>query len=79
MRVHLDYGVTGLEVELPGERVTIIEPFSRSELPDPRAALTTALRTPIGRPPLREVVRRGQSIAISVCDITRAQPRRETL
>jgi nickel-dependent lactate racemase len=41
--------------------------------------LLAALRSPIGRPPLRALVRRGQRIAISVCDITRAQPRREML
>lgn len=79
MRIRLDYGVNGLEVELPHERITVIEPSSRAELRDPRAALTAAFRAPIGRPPLRELVRPGQSVAISVCDITRAQPRRETL
>ena len=78
-RVRLDYGVGGLEVDLPQERTTIIEPVFRSAVADPHAALTAALRAPLGRPPLRERVRRGQTIAISVCDITRAQPRREML
>ena len=78
-RVRLDYGVGGLEVDLPQERTTIIEPVFRSAVADPHAALTAALRAPLGRPPLRELVRRGQTIAISVCDITRAQPRREML
>src|SRR5438034_7754051 len=79
MRVRLDYGVDGLEVDLPRERVTIIEPVFRSAVADPRAALIAALRAPLGRPPLREIVRRGQTVAISVCDITRAQPRQEML
>lgn len=79
MRIRLDYGIEGLEVDLPDERVTIIEPLPRASVPDPRAALTAALRAPLGRPPLRELVRRGQTVAISVCDVTRAQPRRETL
>jgi lactate racemase len=79
MRLRLDYGKNGLEVELPQERVTVIEPVFRDALPDPGAALKAALRSPIGRPPLREMVQPGQKIAISVCDITRAQPRRETL
>src|SRR5437879_5521930 len=79
MRVHLDYGVNGLEVDLPDERTMVIEPFSRSAVRDPRAALRAARRAPMGRPPLSEIVKPGQSIAISVCDITRAQPRRETL
>jgi len=69
----------GLDVDLPCERVTIIEPVFRPAVADPHTALTAALRAPLGRPPLREIVRRGQTVAISVCDITRAQPRQETL
>ena len=79
MRIRLDYGTDGLEVVLPDERVTVIEPVFRPALPDPHAALKAALGAPLGRPPLRELVRRGQTVAISVCDITRAQPRREML
>jgi nickel-dependent lactate racemase len=79
MRVRLDYGVDGLEVDLPHDRVTIIEPVFRPAVADPHAALTAALSAPLGRLPLRELVRRGQTVAISVCDITRAQPRREML
>ena len=79
MRVRLDYGVAGLEVDLPDERVTVIEPRSRPALADPRAALVAALRAPIAAPPLRELTSRGGRVAISVCDITRAQPRREML
>ena len=79
MRVHLDYGVNGLDVELPDHGVTVIEPRARPPLADPHAALIAALRAPRGRPPLRDIVRPGQTVAISVCDVTRAQPRRETL
>jgi len=79
MRVRLDYGSDGLEVNLPSDRVTVIQPAFRSAVADPHAALTAALRAPLGRPPLREIVRPGQKIAISVCDITRAQPRQAML
>ena len=79
MRVHLDYGLHGLDVDLPDDRVTVIEPIARPPLPDAGGALVAALRAPLGRPPLRDIVRPGQSVAISVCDVTRAQPRRETL
>jgi nickel-dependent lactate racemase len=79
MRVHLDYGVDGLDVDLPDQHLTVIEPAARPALRDPRGALLAALRAPLGRPPLRELVRPEQSVAISVCDVTRAQPRRETL
>jgi nickel-dependent lactate racemase len=79
MRIRLDYGDDGLEVDLAQERVTIIEPVFRPAVADPHSALKAALRAPLGRPPLRELVRRGQTVAISVCDITRAQPRQEML
>jgi nickel-dependent lactate racemase len=79
MRVRLDYGVNGLEVDLPQDRVTIIAPVFRPAIADPHAALLTAIRAPLGRPPLRQLLRRGQTVAISVCDITRAQPRQEML
>jgi nickel-dependent lactate racemase len=75
MKIRLDYGTSGLELELPAERTTVIEPIDRPPAPNPSAALAAALRRPIGSPPLRELIRQGQKIAISICDITRAQPR----
>jgi len=75
VRVKLDYGTDGLDVDLPDERVTVIEPVPRPAAPDPRAALLGAIRAPIEGQTLREIARPGQTVAISVCDITRAQPR----
>ena len=79
MRLRLDYGSDGLEVNLPEERVTVIEPVPRPAVPDAHATLLDAIRAPLDRAPLRELVRPGQRVAISVCDITRAQPRIEML
>jgi nickel-dependent lactate racemase len=79
LRLRLEYGVNGLDVDLPEERVTVIEPVFRPSLADPHTALVEAIRAPLERPPLRELARPGQTVAISVCDITRAQPRREML
>src|SRR6186713_679227 len=79
MRVRLDYGTEGLEVDLPDEHVTVIEPIPRAAVTDPHATLLSAMRAPLDRPPLSELVRTGQRVAISVCDITRAQPRRDML
>jgi nickel-dependent lactate racemase len=79
VRLRLDYGTAGLEVDLPDERVTVIEPMARPAVPDPRATLLRAIRSPLERAPLRDTVRAGQKVAISVCDITRAQPRIEML
>lgn len=75
MRVRLDYGTDGLDVELPDSRTTIVEPVHQAASEHPQRLLTSALREPVAGPPLREVVRHGQSVAISVCDITRPQPR----
>src|SRR6267378_2580029 len=75
MKLRLDYGTDGLAVELPGERATVIEPVFLPPAPNPGNVLRQALRSPAGKPPLRDLVRPGQKIGISVCDITRAQPR----
>ena len=76
MRLKLDYGTTGLEIDVPEDRTTVITPKHRAALPDPAAAMLAAVREPAGCPPLREIVRRGAKVAISICVITRAQPRR---
>ena len=74
MEVELAYGKTGLTVELPDERTTVIEPSHLPSLPDERGALLNALRVPVGASPLRRMVRPQQRVAISVCDITRPMP-----
>ena len=75
MRVRIDYGSTGLEVELPDDRTTVVEPMQQPAAASPQDLLVEALRKPVAGPPLREVVHPGQSVAITVCDITRPQPR----
>lgn len=79
MRIRLDYGSDGLDVDLPEERTVVVVPRHEVAVPDARAALVAALRDPIGAPPLRELTAAGQRVAISVCDITRAQPRADML
>ena len=75
MKLKLDYGSAGLTVEVPAERTTVIEPIPVPAAADAAATLRQAMGSPLGRRPLRELVRRGQKVGISVCDITRAQPR----
>ena len=75
MRVRLAYGVDGLEVELPDDRATVILPSHEQPAPDATAEVLRALRQPLDGRPLRELVQRGQTVAISICDGTRAQPR----
>ncbi len=77
MRITLDYGRTGLEVELPEERVVgplAIRPAP--PLPDPAAAIAEALAQPIGTRPLTALARGRRNACILVCDITRPVPNR---
>jgi nickel-dependent lactate racemase len=74
-RVRLAYGDDGLSVDLPAERTTVVEPLYVPGATDQRAVLRGALRASVAGPPLREIARRGQKVAISMCDGTRAQPR----
>ena len=74
MQIELAYGRTGLAVSLPSDRTTVIEPGFIPGLPDEVGALRTALRDPVGARPLRQMVAPGQTVAISVCDVTRPMP-----
>ena len=74
MRVRLAYGRTGLPIDLPEDRTTVIEPTYVPGIPDETGAVLAALRNPIGASPLRQLVRSDQTVAISVCDITRPMP-----
>jgi nickel-dependent lactate racemase len=78
MKVKLDYGTTGLSVDIPDD-ATVIEPHYLPPASDPHDVLIQAIRSPVGKPPLRELIRPGQKVGISVCDITRAQPRQAML
>ncbi|GAB2908152.1 nickel-dependent lactate racemase [Rhodococcus aerolatus] len=73
--VRLAYGQTGLTVAFPADRTTVVSPKETPAAPDTAAELRRALREPVAGPPLRDLVRPGQSIAVSLCDATRPQPR----
>ena len=76
MDVELLYGSTGLTISgLPDDRTTVVNPTHLPGVEDERAVVTEAIRRPVAGPPLRELLRPGQTVAISVCDGTRPQPR----
>jgi lactate racemase len=75
MKVRLAYGAGGLEVELPEERTTVVEPEFHAGAQDERAVLRAALAAPVAGPPLSALARPGAKVAISMCDGTRPQPR----
>lgn len=75
MRVRLEYARTGLEVELPGERV--VRQLAYKDvvpLADPHAVLTGVLTHPTGTPPLSELARGRKDACVVICDITRPVP-----
>jgi nickel-dependent lactate racemase len=76
VEVDFAYGTTGRHVELPQDRTEVIVPAYPAPAPDGRAEVMAALRQPVSGPALRRLVRRGQTVAIAVCDGTRPQPRR---
>jgi nickel-dependent lactate racemase len=73
VRVHLQYGRQGLDVEIPGD-VTVLEPRFIEGLPDERAAFFDALRAPLGSKPLDELVDARDRVALVIPDITRPFP-----
>src|SRR5438445_6071760 len=80
MQITLDYGRTGLTVNLPDDRV--VGPLSirtATPLPDPEGALADCLTKPIGTPPLARVARGRKNACILICDITRPVPNRQIL
>ena len=79
MLIKLAYGKNGLTINMPDERTTVIEPTYVPGLPDEEGALRIAIRNPVGADPLRGIVGSDQTVAISVCDITRPMPSKTVL
>ncbi len=75
MRLRLEYGRQGLDVELPDERVVRTLAYKdASPLPDPIAALREVLDRPRGTVALKQLAAGRQSACVVVCDITRPVP-----
>ena len=74
MRVHLQYGRDGLDVDLPGHDVTVVAPRFVPGLADEYAAFRAAIESPIASPTLSELVGSRDRVAIVIPDITRPLP-----
>jgi lactate racemase len=76
----LKYGKTQISFAVPEEQV-ICEILGKKYLPveDVTAAVSSALLHPIDSPPLREVVRSGEKVVLTVSDITRAWQRMDLI
>ncbi len=75
MRVHLEYGRTGLDVELPDARVVKCLGYGAAEpLADAEAAVYKCLAEPTAAEPLAELARRCKNACVVISDVTRPVP-----
>lgn len=75
MRVTLDYGRTGMTVELPDDR--LVGPLAiraATPLANPAACILNALRHPVGTKSLAELARGKRNACVVICDVTRPVP-----
>jgi lactate racemase len=80
MRVHLEYGRTGLDVELPDRNVVGCLQYRPIEpLADPAAAVRHVLERPFGALPLRELAHGRRDACVVISDVTRPVPNRVLL
>jgi len=73
--VQLAYGKKGYKLKVP-TNFDVIEPKFIKEVGSAKEEINKALLSPTNSKPLRSLLEGKNDIAISVCDITRAQPRK---
>lgn len=74
MKVHLQYGRNGLDIEIPFTQVTVLRTKFVPGLADEQAEFEMACRTPLGSPPLKDLLKSDDQVAIVIPDGTRAMP-----
>lgn len=80
MKIHLDYGKSGLDVDLPDGNVAgVLDLTPAAPLDDPAQRVRQCLAEPIGTRPLADLGRGRKSACLVVCDITRPVPNAVTL
>ncbi len=80
MRVHLEYGRAGLEVELPDRNVVgCLQYRSAEPLADADAAVREVLAKPTGTPSLADLARGRRDACVVISDVTRPVPNQAIL
>ena len=75
MKIKLDYGSRGLEIEVPEKNlVKILSMKPSSPISNPEMAIEQALQNPIGTEPLSDLARGKKTACVVICDITRPVP-----
>ena len=74
MKIHLQYGKHGLDVNIPCSNVDILKPEFVKGFSDEPAEFRTAVRNPICSQPLKELIKSTDKVAVVIADITRPLP-----
>jgi nickel-dependent lactate racemase len=74
MKIQLQYGTSGLPVEVPDKNVAVVAPRYLDGLPDEAAAFRAAVRSPIACAPLKSLIASTDRLAVVIPDITRPLP-----
>src|SRR3990172_3402038 len=75
MYAHLEYGRTGLAIDLPDANVVKCLGYHPvAPLADADSAVRRVLAEPTGTLPLAQLARGRSSVCIAVCDVTRPVP-----
>ena len=74
MKTHLQYGNSGLDIDIPAHNITLLEPQFVKGLTDESAGFRDAVRNPIGSKPLKELINAKDKVAVVIPDITRPLP-----
>ena len=75
MYIEFGYGNSSMEVRIEKENLLdVLLPFRDAATTDAAALIEAALDRPIGSPPLSQLVKRGQKIAVIISDVTRPCP-----
>ena len=75
MQITLDYGKTGLDVEIPDKNIVgPLELTPAEPIANPESALGEVLQNPTASPPLAELAQGKKSACILICDVTRPVP-----
>ena len=75
MEIELAYGHHTISLEIPESNLLgVFRPQAAADTASEESVISECMTNPIGMPPLRELVRKGQKIAIVTSDLTRPTP-----
>jgi nickel-dependent lactate racemase len=74
MSIHLQYGLNGLDIEVPFSNVKVLRPKFVPGLPNERFEFIKACQDPISSKPLKDQVDQDDRVAVVIPDGTRAMP-----